>query len=260
MLIPERQSRLQSLIAQKGMSDLDSLVRELGVSSSTIRRDLADLESRGVVRRTHGGVMWAGDEQKETGKPYAFEQRLAYQIEGKRRIARAAKALVQPGETILLDGGTTTFYLAQELLGTSLQLVTNSLPIASLYQNDDHAELVLVGGVVYPRYGVLLGPTAENMLRTIHTKTLFLSPAGVHRGQLYNQNMLLVQAEQKMMEQSQRTVILADTSKFGRQALVKLCDLSAVDVIVTDAQPPQAMVDDIEAAGCQLIVADATSE
>jgi DeoR/GlpR family transcriptional regulator of sugar metabolism len=95
------------------------------------------------------------------------------------------------------------------------------------------------------------------MLRTIHTKTLFLSPAGIHRGQLYNQNMLLVQAEQKMMEQSQRTVVLADSSKFGRQALVKLCDLAAIDVIVTDAQPPAAMVEEIEAAGCQLIVAAA---
>ena len=199
MLIPERQSRLQQLIATKGMIDLDSLVRELNVSASTIRRDLSEFEERGIVRRTHGGVVWTGDEPKDPGvKPYAFEQRMQYRVDAKRRIAAAARSLVHPGETILLDGGTTTFYLAQELLGTPLQLVTNSLPIATLYQNDEHAELVLVGGLVYPRYGVLLGPTAESMLSTIHTKTLFLSTAGVHAGSLYNQNMLLAQAEMRI--------------------------------------------------------------
>ena len=256
MLIPERQTRLQQLIAEKGAIDLDSLVRDLNVSASTIRRDLNEFEEKGLVRRTHGGVIWTGDEPKENPRPYAFEQRMAFRIEAKQSIARAARALIRPGETILLDGGTTTFYLAQELLGMTLQIVTNSLPIASLYQNDDRAELVMVGGVVYPRYGVLLGPSAELMLSHIHATTLFLSPAGVHHGQLYNQNMLLVQTEKKMMEQSQRTVLLVDSSKFGQQALVKLCDLSAIDTIVTNAMPAKAIVDEIESAGCELIVAD----
>lgn len=256
MLIPERQLRLQQLIAEKGAIDLDSLVRDLNVSASTIRRDLNEFEEKGLVRRTHGGVIWTGDGPKENPKPYAFEQRMAHLVESKQAIARAAKRLIRPGETILLDGGTTTFYLAQELLGTPLQIVTNSLPIASLYQNDDRAELVMVGGVVYPRYGVLLGPSAEAMLSTIHATTLFLSPAGIHRGQLYNQNMLLVQSERKMMEQSQRTVLLVDASKFGQQALVKLCDFSAIDTIVTNTSPPQSIVDEIEAAGCELLISD----
>src|SRR6478752_3251734 len=96
-----------------------------------------------------------------------------------------------PRPTVLVDGGTTTFYLAQQLLGQPLQLVTNSLPIANLFLNDDNVELILTGGLMYPRYGVLLGPTAEHILSTIHTKTLFLSVAGVHNNALYNQNLLL---------------------------------------------------------------------
>ncbi len=258
MLIPERQLRLQQLIAEKGAIDLDSLARELAVSASTIRRDLNEFEEQGLVRRTHGGVVWTGVDPKDV-KPYAFEQRMAYRVESKKQIAVAARKLIRPGETILLDGGTTTFYLAQELLGTPLQIVTNSLPIASLYQNDDRAELVMVGGVVYPRYGVLLGPSAEAMLSNIHATTLFLSPAGIHNGQLYNQNMLLVQTEKKMMEQSQRTVLLVDAGKFGQQALVKLCDLADIDTIVTDALPGDSVVAEIRAAGCELIVADCSS-
>ncbi len=259
MLIVQRQSRLQEIIAQRGMIDLESLARELAVSDSTVRRDISELEKKGLVSRTHGGVIWRGDgsSAKDNGtRPYAFEQRLQYRIESKQRIAEAACKLVRTGETVLLDGGTTTYYLAQQLLGRQMQIVTNSLPIASLFANDDHVEMILTGGVVYPRYGVLLGPTAEQTLGTIHATTLFMSVAGLHRGATYNQNMLLVQAERKMMEQSQRTVLLVDSSKFGQQALVKLCDIAKADVLVTDAKPPKPIEDDLVAGGVELIVAD----
>ena len=181
MIIAERHSRLQTLLALRGMSDMETLAAELNVSSSTVRRDLELLEQKGLVQRTHGGVIWLGDKSNTppAGRPYAFDQRMAYQHEAKRAIARAAKSLVAPGQTILIDGGTTTFYLAQELLGQPLQLVTNSLPIANLFLNDDNVELILTGGLMYPRYGVLLGPTAEATLATIHTKTLFLRVAGI---------------------------------------------------------------------------------
>jgi DeoR family transcriptional regulator, fructose operon transcriptional repressor len=253
MMMALRQSRLQEIIARHGMIDLDSLCRELGVSDSTVRRDVTELEKKGLVRRTHGGVVWVSE--TNTGRPYAFTARMQYKVEAKQRIAAAARKLVDPGETILLDGGTTTFYLAEQLLGTQLQLVTNSLPIASLFQNDEAVELILVGGVMYPRYGVLLGPTAESMLDGIHTKTLFMSVAGIDRGMLYNQNMLLVQTERKMMQRAQKIVLMIDSSKFGQQALVQLGELRQVHTIITDERPPETMLKQIEDAGCELIVA-----
>jgi DeoR family transcriptional regulator, fructose operon transcriptional repressor len=258
VIIVERQSRLQQMLAARGMSDVDTLAAELRVSSSTIRRDLEALEQQGLVRRTHGGVVWLGNPNSNTGasRPYAFDQRMGYQHDAKRAIARAARSLVQPGQTILIDGGTTTFYLAQELLGQPLQLVTNSLPIANLFLNDDHVELILTGGLMYPRYGVLLGPTAENVLATIHTKTLFLSVAGIHNGSLYNQNLLLVQSEQRMMAQAQEVILLADSSKFGQQALARLCELSEVDVVVTDDSIAPQHRRGVESAGCRLVVAE----
>src|SRR3954467_7610701 len=192
MLIAERQSRLQELLARRGISDLDTLARELSVSNSTVRRDVEILEQKGLVNRTHGGVIWTGD-KNSSPRPYAFDQRTSYRSDAKRAIAKAARQLIQNGQTVLLDGGTTTFYLAQELLGLHMQLVTNSLPIATLFLNDEHVELILSGGLMYPRYGVLLGPTAETVLSQIHAKTLFLSVAATNGGVLYNQNLLLVQ-------------------------------------------------------------------
>ena len=254
MIIAERQSLLQQLLSQRGMADMETLAAELRVSPSTVRRDLESLEQQGLVKRTHGGVIWVGD--KSAGaRPYAFDQRMGYQHDAKRAIARAARKLVAPGQTVLIDGGTTTFYLAQELLGQPLQLVTNSLPIANLFLNDENVELILTGGLMYPRYGVLLGPTAEHILSTIHTKTLFLSVAGVHNNALYNQNLLLVQSERKMMEQAQEVILLVDSTKFGQQALARLGDLSEIDTVVTDRALSPEHRKAIAAAGCQLIVA-----
>src|SRR5687768_1183537 len=104
------------MLAARGISDVDTLAAELRVSGSTIRRDLEALEGQGLVRRTHGGVVWLGGQHWATGttRPYAFDQRMGYQQEAKRAIARAARGLVQPGQTVLIDGGTTTFFLAQE--------------------------------------------------------------------------------------------------------------------------------------------------
>src|SRR5271166_4228432 len=136
MLIAQRQSRLRELIEQRRILPLESLSRELDVSHSTIRRDIEALEAQGLVRRTHGGVIWTGDRFSQTTAPlpprtYAFNQRMGIQTDAKTRIARAAAALVPDGQTILLDGGTTTFHLAEKLRGRSLQLITNSLPIAN---------------------------------------------------------------------------------------------------------------------------------
>src|SRR3954453_3798338 len=213
MLIAERHTRLRELIARRGMCDLKSLSAELGVSHSTVRRDIEVLEQQGLVQQTHGGVIWVAEKAAGANgaggtRPYAFDQRMGYQLQAKRQIARAARDLVRPGETILIDGGTTTFYFAEELLGLPLQLVTNSLPIANLFLNDDHVELILVGGLMYPRYGVLLGPVGETELSHIHAQTLFISVAGVPDGELYNQNLLLVQAERRMLEQAQQVVLL----------------------------------------------------
>ncbi|MEA2709034.1 MAG: hypothetical protein QOF78_1635 [Phycisphaerales bacterium] len=257
MIIAERKTRLRELLARRGMSDLDSLAAELRVSQSTVRRDVDMMVDEGVVQRTHGGVIWIGDQLK-TGpgtRPYAFDQRMGYELAAKGQIAKAARKLVQPGETILLDGGTTTFYLAEELIGLPLQIVTNSLPIANLFLNDENVELVLTGGLMYPRYGVLLGPGAESAISTIHAKSMFFSVAGVHDGLLYNQNLLLVQAELKMMKQVQRKVLLVDSSKFEQQALARLCSLGEIDVVVTDSALPKVHQKHIREAGCELIIA-----
>ena len=258
MLIAQRQSRLRELLAQRRILPLEAISRELDVSQSTVRRDVESLELQGLVQRTHGGVIWTGDHPgpPHQTRTYAFNQRMGVQLDAKQRIARAAAALVPTGQTILLDGGTTTFHLAEQLHGRSLQLITNSLPIANLFMDDDNVELIITGGLMYPRYGVMLGPAAENFISTIHATRMFFSSAGIFEGALYNQNLLLVAAEKRMMEQSQQVVLLADSEKFGQQALARLCALSEVDVVVSDNNLSEDHRKAIADAGCELILAE----
>ena len=257
MLIAERQTRLREVLAKRRILPLDILSEELRVSPSTVRRDVEALEQQGLVQRTHGGVIWIGDRPAQgQARIYAFHQRMNVQLEAKRKIAAAAARLVTTGQTILLSGGTTTFYLAEQLHGRSVQLITNSLPIANLFMDDDNVELIITGGLMYPRYGVMVGPTAENFLSTVHASRMFFSTAGILDRALYNQNMLLVAAERRMMEQSQQVVLLADSGKFGGQALVRLCDLSEIDIVVSDSGLAADQRRAVEDAGCELIIAE----
>ena len=162
MLIAERQSRLRELLARRGMCDLIRSPPSCG-SRSRPSAATSSLVDEGLVQRTHGGVIWVGDRSNAaTPGPTRSTSGWATSSTPSARSPRRPRSLVQPGETILIDGGTTTFYLAEELLGRPLQLVTNSLPIANLFLNDENVELVLTGGLMYPRYGVLLGPGAES--------------------------------------------------------------------------------------------------
>lgn len=250
MLVEERRQHVLDLIGRQGFATLGDLARTLGVSESTLRRDLAYWEERGQLRKIHGGAMSTGD----AALP-ALEERSGKQIEEKRAIAKVAAERIRDGDVILIDGGTTTIELARLLVGRPLQVVTNSLPIAQLFSGSQQTDLVMLGGYVYPKTGVALGPMLIRQLEDVHVQQMLLSVSGITAKGLFNSNMLLVEAERRMMRCADEVVVLADHTKFGRQALAHLCDLGAIDSVVTDSSTSadhRRMVDD---AGARVYVA-----
>src|SRR3954467_9043031 len=139
MLAETRRNRLLDLITHQGYATLDELVRRLGVSESTVRRDLELLDLAGSVKRTHGGAVYAG----EVRSMPAFDERTGTAVAEKRAIGQAAAALLEDGDTVLLDGGTTTLEVARALIGRRVQVVTNSLPIAQLLASSQQTDLIL---------------------------------------------------------------------------------------------------------------------
>src|SRR5580700_3485956 len=229
---------------------LADLAQAMEASESTIRRDLDYWDQRGVIRRTHGGAMFLAD----SGLP-ALEERSSRELEEKRIIATAAAERIGDGDAILLDGGTTTLEVARLLVGRPLQIVTNSLPIAHLFASSRETDLIFLGGYVYPRTGVALGPLTVRMMDDIHVHQTILSVGGITAKGLFNSNSLLVETERLMMRCADEVVVVADHTKIGRQALAFLCELSDVDTLIVDAKATVEQRQLIEAAGVRLLVA-----
>jgi len=251
--LDDRLLRILELVRLKGgFASLPELAKDLGVSESTVRRDLDALERTGAARRTHGGVFYTGGPPQP---PYAGTMEPA-EWEKKQAIGAKAAELIENGDTLLLDGGSTTYELARVLVGRSLQVVTNSLPVANLFAANAFADLVLTGGSVYPRTGVMLGPLANAMLAGVNARKALLSVAGITERGFYNNNALLVGTELAMIRAADEAIVLADSTKFGHQGLVHLCELSAVDRVVVDSEVDPEWSDRMAAAGVELIVAN----
>ncbi len=251
MLAETRRQRLFDLITRQGYAALDELVKTLGVSESTVRRDLEALDLAGSIKRTHGGAIYSG----EVRSMPAFDDRTETAAPEKRAIGVAAAALLQDGDTVLLDGGTTTLEVARALIGRRVQVVTNSLPIAQLLASSQQTDLILIGGYIYPRTGVALGPLAIATMQSIRVRTAILGAGGVMAEGIYNSNSLLVETERQMMSCGQEVMIVADHTKFGRLALARLCGLEEVDQVVVDAGLGTADRAMLEAAGVAIHVA-----
>ena len=248
--LESRRQELRRTLQTNGFVALGDLASRLGVSESTVRRDLDFLKEQGDARRTHGGVFW-------TGSPTSmrlFETRADSLWQRKREIAIAAAELVADNETILLDGGSTTYELARQLVGRPLQIVTNSLPVANLFAASDTADLILIGGYVHGRTGVTIGPLANQVLATLNVSQAFLSVAGVDARGFYNSNLLLVETERQMIATADKTVVIADSSKFGRASLSRLCGLGEVHTVVTDQKLSEPWQAQLSAAGPSVLL------
>ena len=252
----DRRSRLIELIRQRGFASLPALAEELAVSESTVRRDLDFLEESGVAQRTHGGVFYTGPSPKLAH----FDQRQSLNWDKKRQIAVAASRLIDDNDTILLDGGSTTYELAQLLVGRPLQVVTNSLPVANLFTSSETADLVIVGGYVHAKTGVTLGPYANQMLAGLNVRRAVLSVAGANERGYFNSNLLLVETERAMMNAADEVIVVADSTKFGRTSLTHLSDLGSIDILVTDHEIDPAWSERLAGAGVKVIVAEAPAQ
>lgn len=225
-----RREQVLEVIRNKSFVSIPDLVDQLGVSESTVRRDLNSLEKEGTAKRTHGGVLYTGP----SPKLHHFDRIQSYNWGKKKQIAHLAQQFVDDGDTILLDGGSTTYELARLLVGRAVTIITNSLPVANLFSTSDPTELIFVGGAVHHKTGVCLGNYSVQMLQSVNCRRAFLSVSGVHDDGLYNNNALLVETEQAMMKSADEVFIVADSTKFGRKSLAKLCEFDQINTMIVD--------------------------
>ncbi|EMI20818.1 transcriptional regulator, DeoR family [Rhodopirellula maiorica SM1] len=256
MSTKSRRDRLRELIQTRGFAALGELAETLNVSESTIRRDLEELEKAGDARRTHGGVFWTG----KTATIRVFGNRRDTMWPAKSAIGLVAAELVDDHDTILLDGGSTTYELARHLVKRPLQVVTNSLPVAHLLSSSESIDLIMIGGCVRGRTAVAIGPMADSMLHTLNVGKAFLSVAGINERGYFNSDMMLVESEKAMIAAADQSIVVTDSSKFGKVSLSRLCGLHEVNAVVTDSGIDSEWKERLEKAGVGLVLANPSGQ
>ena len=249
----ERQKRIEEHLQKVEFASLDELANKVGASVSTVRRDVTVLEASGSVKRTHGGARLLNLRSDE----FTFAKRDTHNLEAKEAIGRACAGLIQPNQTVILDAGTTIYHVARHLEAMTPHIITNSLPVANLYAGDPRIELVVSGGVVYPRLEVLVGPLAVEAFSKIHADVAIMSGGGVTPEGITNSHGLLIDIQRAMIAAASRVIFCFDHTKLGRRSVSHLCELSSIDMVVTDSAAPAELVDSLRACGVEVIVAPA---
>jgi DeoR/GlpR family transcriptional regulator of sugar metabolism len=249
----QRTDLIERHIREHKYADLHSLADRFGGSLSTVRRALDSLENRGIVRRHHGGASLI--EADPLSQEHDFLVRIQRQADQKFAIASLVAEQVPAGTTVILDGGTTTFAVARLLAEKRERVITNSLPVASLFGEIGNNETIVTGGSILGRLAVLVGPLCEASFEQVHADIAILGGTGITENGVWNNNALVIAAQRKMIAAAERTIFALDASKFGRKALSLTAPFHANITVVTETRPAPAVERAIAAAGAKLTLA-----
>lgn len=260
MLAQQRHKHILEMLKKNGTVNTSDLVQKMNVSSETIRKDLDALEQSGQLKRVHGGAVAVPIESEPTPSIgyVSLETRNTQHMDEKAVIAAYAADLVKENQVIALDYGSTSFVMAKELAKRfqSLTIITNSVQNALALVNCPNFTIILVGGILNKKE-LSLGNDFSLLLDNLHIDTLFMSVSGIHpKVGLTDQSFSEARIQNQMREMASQTIVLADSDKFGRASLVRLCRLQDVTSIITDPGIDSEMQKQLRDAGVNLIVAD----
>jgi DeoR/GlpR family transcriptional regulator of sugar metabolism len=253
MQAEERQKRLENYLQQVKFSSLEELAKQVGASISTVRRDLTTLEATGILKRTHGGAKLLVPSSDE----FIFSARDTHQLTEKEAIGKACAALIGPNQSVIVDAGTTVYHVARNLGDKTPHIITNSLPVANFFAGANRLEVVVSGGVIYPKLGVLVGPLAVEAFSKIHADVAIMSGGGIAVEGVSNSHGLLIDIQRAMINVARKVIFCFDHTKFGRQSVLPLCALECIDTIVTDSAAPAELIEQFRVTGIEVVVAPA---
>lgn len=251
-LMLDRRTRIAELVRQQGSARVSELARLYGVTPVTIRSDLAQLEREGVLIRDHGGAVAT----TPASALIAYDQRAGMATGAKRRIGAAAAAFVAPGDTVLLDAGTTVVEMVEHLRPLSpLTIVTNALNVAAELHGLPDARVLMLGGTInYDTFGTL-GPQVEQSLGEIVVQKLFLAAESVDPAYgVTDSTPEIAQMKRAMVGAARQVYLLADSSKWQRAGFIKVIPFERITAVITDRELPEAARRAVEQAGSEVVL------
>ncbi len=251
MLAAERKMRIVELVKQKRIATVSDLAKEFHVHEATIRRDLIEIEQEGLLRRTHGGVVVDHGANIEL----SFTERANDQLEEKMRIGKIAADLIEDGEHVILDSGTTTVHIAKNLVHRSnITVITNDTNIAAELRDSSSVKVFVTGGLLYSSSYMLNGIYTDQVLRSLHVQKAFIGTPAIHpKHGLTHPEDQLVQTKQGMIKAAQEIIVVADHSKIGKTSLHSVAPIESIHSFITGSEISNTLLNQFKDAGVQVI-------
>ncbi len=242
MLERERKETILRLLDLHDFSTIHDIVAATGASEATMRRDFIELERQGILRRVRGGIEIVRDHATPSWREQPLDRRLGVNLEKKRRIAREACTLIKSGDTIIIDGGSTTFQMTEHLAGMAITVVTNSFAIIEHLSHHSRCGIIIPEGILDPDSQLILNNLSPDPFANYNASVAFMGIEGITETALTNTEPNLIQMERSMIAHARELVILADETKFGKIGHLTLCPVERATRIVTTMEADPVLI------------------
>lgn len=255
----ERHRIILSAVQEKPVITIQDLVELTEASEATLRRDIASLHMQGRIKRVRGGAEAIHPPQLGSLAGRHFKVSETENTDRKRAIAREAVSLCEEGDSIIINGGSTTFQMVHYLAARRLQVLTNSFAIAEHLLRQSKSTVIVPGGAIYREQSLILSPFDNDVIRNFYGRRMFMGCQGISPLGVMESDALIIQSEQKLMGQADDIVLMVDSSKFTRRSSLILCPLDRISTLITDDGISDEARRMVENAGIKLIVAQVSA-
>ena len=230
MDITDRRKEIINILKDREYVTVEEFSKVLGVSTVTIRTDLSALESEGSLIRTHGGAMKSEKKRQQRSISNTMSEN---ELE-KKEIALKASSLIKDGSTIIIDSGSTTIHLAENLKDKKITVVTNNILAQDILKNEESVNLIVLGGTLRRASMGTIGPIANNAVKSMNVDIFFLGAAAYNQEIISSYDVIEVELKKNMIHSADKVVLLADSSKYGKKAFSTISSWDLIDTFITD--------------------------
>lgn len=260
MLERQRHQLILDTLEERTFASVRALTDLLDSSEATIRRDLAKLAKQGRIRRIRGGAEALGETRIRrhhiSGSAFLVERE--HQAQVKRAIARKAVELCEDGDSIIINGGSSTFMMGEFLQEREVRILTNSFVLAQYLAEQSNCQVTITGGEVYRKQGIVLSAYEHDIVQYYSARRMFMGTPGISEWGVSESDPLLVQSEQRLLRQAESLVVLADSSKLGRRSGFSFCPLDQVGLLITDSGADEQLLDRFREKGVEVVQVEAS--
>ncbi|CAM3970439.1 MULTISPECIES: DeoR/GlpR family DNA-binding transcription regulator [Pseudoalteromonas] len=259
MLEKHRQQLIKEIVDQQSFASVKVLTDKLSSSEATIRRDLTKMAKRGEIVKIRGGAQSNSNKRKNI-QSSAFNVDKTKRTDTKKLIAKRAVELCAENDSIIINGGSSTYMMGEYLTDKNLNILTNSFVLANYLSENSNNLVSLPGGEIYREQGIILSSYEKDNTEHYRSSMMFMGTPGIGKFGVMESDPLLILSEQKLKKQTDKLIVLADSTKLGKRSNFVFCPLEEVDVLITDSKADKELIDYFKDQDIEVIIVDSLDD